>query len=61
MGERISRRGSALLSPERRKQLIARLAQMTDDPRLPPELRKRAERHLRNQKALQKALDWTIN
>jgi hypothetical protein len=44
------------LTPERRAQLIYRLALMSDDPRLPEYLRRRAERHLRNQKAIQRML-----
>jgi hypothetical protein len=46
----------AILSPEKRAQVIARLEQAADDPRLSPELRKRVERSLHNTKAIQRRL-----
>lgn len=45
---------SIYLSPERRRQLISRLERAVDDPRLSADQRKSAERHLRNQKAMQR-------
>lgn len=53
--------GNMLLSPERRRQLVMRLTLMTDDWRLSPDLRRNAERHLRNQKAMQRTMQSALD